>query len=123
MNHSIAESAKLVGINRKTVYKHIRSGRLSATLSATGRRQVETSELMRVYGPLATLGDTPTATTGDTSGDTNLLARLLEEMKLLRKEVASLKEQLALPAPKPEPRPVNEVVSIMARLKSKAAKH
>ena len=106
LQHSITDAALMVGLNRKTLYRHIKEGRLSATVTATGKRQVETSELMRVYGPLAT--------TGDTSGDSQLLASLLEEMKLLRQEVQSLKKQLALPKP-------NEITSIMSRLKAKSA--
>jgi len=49
---SISEAAKLVGRDRKTLYKDIKSGRLSATLSETGSRQVDTVELIRVYGEL-----------------------------------------------------------------------
>jgi hypothetical protein len=98
---SISEGARLVGMDRKTLYKHIKSGRLSATRDANNQRQVAISELERVYGELATTGDTPPATIGDTNGDS--MQGLLVEVKALRLEVAGLRaelnERLALPAP------------------------
>ena len=51
---SIAEAADLVGRDRKSLYRDIKKGRLSATTSATGVRQVDISELVRVYGEIAT---------------------------------------------------------------------
>lgn len=59
---SISDAAKLVARDRKTLYRLIKEGRLSATQDATGARQVETSELMRVFGELKqpeTLSETP----------------------------------------------------------------
>ncbi len=52
---SISEAARLAGVSRKTIQRHIASGKLSATLSQGANaslRQVEISELMRVYGQL-----------------------------------------------------------------------
>lgn len=58
---SISEAARLVGVSRKTIQRHIDTGKLSATVSqedVAGRlttlRQVETSELLRVYGKFTT---------------------------------------------------------------------
>jgi len=47
---SVASAAKLVGKDRKTLYRLIKDGKLSATTSDSGLRQVETSELLRVFG-------------------------------------------------------------------------
>lgn len=49
---SISEAAKLTGKNRRTLQRHIASGKLTKTISATGEEGVETSELIRVYGEL-----------------------------------------------------------------------
>ena len=58
---SISEAARLVGVSRKTIQRHIDTGKLSATMSqdnVSGRptplRHVETSELLRVYGKFVT---------------------------------------------------------------------
>jgi|ERR1035437_1250044 hypothetical protein len=56
---SVAEAARLVRRDRKSLYRDIKAGRLSATIDATGARQVETSELVRVYGEIRVSGDTP----------------------------------------------------------------
>lgn len=47
---SISEAAKLVGRDRKTLYRAIKEGRLSATQDSTGTRQVDIAELARVFG-------------------------------------------------------------------------
>lgn len=48
---SVSEAAKLVSRDRKSLYRAIKEGRLSATVDATGKK-VSTSELIRVYGEL-----------------------------------------------------------------------
>lgn len=89
----IAEAAKLVGRDRKSLYRAIKEGRLSATQSASGARQVDTSELIRVYGDLRDIGDsgaTSTLLQVETSTETDKITRLalLEmENKLLRERL------------------------------------
>jgi TolA-binding protein len=48
--HSVTESARLVNRSPRTIYKHIRSGTLSAQRSAGGSMVIDTAELIRVYG-------------------------------------------------------------------------
>jgi hypothetical protein len=50
--HKVAEAATLVGITRSTLFRHIREGRVTSTLSNDGDKIVDTSELIRVYGEL-----------------------------------------------------------------------
>ena len=49
---NVTEAARLVGKNRKTLYKMMDKGTVAYTQSATGMRQLETSELIRVFGSL-----------------------------------------------------------------------
>lgn len=49
---SISAAATAAGIDRRTLQRAIKAGRVSATVDAAGRRGVDTSELLRVYGPL-----------------------------------------------------------------------
>lgn len=49
---TIAEAAKLSGKDKKTLYRYIKDGKLSATNSTGGMRQVDVSELVRVFGAL-----------------------------------------------------------------------
>lgn len=92
--HSIAEGARLVGRDRRTLYKDIKRGRLTATLSATGDRQVETSELIRVYGEISVAH--PPRATGD--GGQDATAATVDnswEISRLREQVSTLEARLA----------------------------
>jgi excisionase family DNA binding protein len=95
---SISEAATLVGRDRKTLYRAIKEGRLSATQTATGARQVDIAELARVFGVFPVARDsgatgpmpqdaTPTATTE--TGDLKAkIAALEAENVQLRERVA-----------------------------------
>lgn len=47
---NLTQAAEAVGITRKTLYKHLSNGKLSTVRDAAGRRCVDVSELIRVYG-------------------------------------------------------------------------
>ena len=50
---SIAAAAKLAGRDRRTIERYLNNGTLSCATDAAGRRSIDTSELMRVCGPLS----------------------------------------------------------------------
>jgi phage shock protein A len=90
----VAEAAKLVGRDRRTLYKDIQRGRLTATLAATGERQVDTAELLRVYGPFP--GAEATATTVvERQQETVQATDQSAEVTRLREQVAALEVRLA----------------------------
>lgn len=94
---SVSEAAKLVGRNRKSLYRDIKRGRLSATVDATGERQIETSELLRAYGSFVQIVETGDKsqtvsmsqheTPNETNGDRSLLARLTAENEQLHQRL------------------------------------
>jgi excisionase family DNA binding protein len=49
---SITEAAHAAGVSRRTIQRSIQSGRLSAATTVTGERAIDTTELLRVFGPL-----------------------------------------------------------------------
>ena len=59
---NITEAAEACGVNRKTLQRYIRSGRLSAITGPTGERGIDVAELIRVFGPLSHLSQPETAT-------------------------------------------------------------
>lgn len=93
----ISEAAKLVGLNRITLYKHVKKGIVSAGIDAQGNKYIDAAELHRAYG--ATMGNSkkdPEATAGNTD-----LGAILNELKLLREsnsavvaELAAIKQEL-----------------------------
>lgn len=61
---TVRQAAERVGISRQTMFRHIREGRVSATLSHSGQKQIEITELLRAFGTLQPETVTP-ATTKD----------------------------------------------------------
>lgn len=102
-------AARLYGIHRATLYRHMASGRLSWVLEPDDSRALDLSELIRCYGEPpgnATPNATP-ATLAINSDATPATERLLaelveltrmqgEELRKLREEVATLRR---LPPP------------------------
>lgn len=100
--HSVSQAQKLTGKSRRTLYRDMASGRVSYRTNASGHRECETSELIRVYGPLADDGTEERHTVSQTDG-TAPGAEIMEELKALRQEVAELKTMLLRLEHKEEP--------------------
>ena len=86
----VAEAARLVGRDRKSIYRAIKQGRVSATLSPTGERQIDTAELIRIYGELR---DTATGR-GAVATPQRETPNEAERIAALEAENASLKARL-----------------------------
>jgi len=48
----LAQAIELTGRSRRSLYRDMDAGRVSYRVSDDGRRELETSELIRAYGPL-----------------------------------------------------------------------
>ncbi|EOL9002184.1 helix-turn-helix domain-containing protein, partial [Cronobacter sakazakii] len=104
-SHSVTEAAKLAGVTRRTIYRHIKAGKLSASVTGGDNTVVETSELLRVYGALSQ-PETDKVSTGSHEKQPEYVTLLLTEMSQLREQISSLtskvdelQSKLALPAP------------------------
>ncbi|EJQ0795134.1 TPA: helix-turn-helix domain-containing protein [Enterobacter asburiae] len=108
-SHSVTEAAKLAGVTRRTIYRHIKAGKLSASVTGGDSTVIETSELLRVYGVLSQ-PEPDKVSTGSLENQPEYVTLLLAEMSQLREQISlltskvdELQGQLALPAPqKPE---------------------
>ena len=95
---TVTEAAKAVDKSRATLYRHIKKGDLSVRQQPDGTRGIDTSELMRVFGPLQldTLQARKTAH-HETNANTALLQSRIEalerENELLRRELADAKNE------------------------------
>jgi hypothetical protein len=101
MPYSLAEAAHATGLNRSTVLRAIKDGRISGARNDSGAWTVEPVELHRVFPPKAK----PEAVPQDAQTDA-LVAELraqLAEMRSQRDAWQGIAERLALGAPKPEP--------------------
>jgi len=92
---SIAKAAKLVGKSRQSLYSDIDKGRLSVGQDKTGKRQVDTSELMRVYGELQSSVDSQVTVKFGQELTANLTTDTGTKIAVLEAENAQLKERLA----------------------------
>jgi excisionase family DNA binding protein len=106
--HTISEAAAMVGVNRRTIYRYIKSGKLSAVVTSGDKTMIDTSELLRVFGSLS-LPETLESPSRSQENQPEYVTRLLEEMSQMRSEiehltgkVEALQTQLALPGPKEE---------------------
>ena len=92
---TIAQAARTVGVARSTIYSHLRLGKLSATRTPTGERRIDTSELIRVYGPVEYT--TQSDVVSPASLDVALLQARIEALegqnRLLRDEVQAGREE------------------------------
>lgn len=92
---SISAAAVAAGIDRRTLQRAIKSGRLSATTNAAGERGIDVAELIRVFGPLPGMPqETPqrqgAAVSQDAPGGTTGAALL----EALHDQVRQTQEQL-----------------------------
>lgn len=53
MKHNLTQAAKLAGVSRSTINRHVKDGTISKTLGKDGKPYIDTSELQRVYGNLS----------------------------------------------------------------------
>ena len=89
---NLSKAAEVVGKNRTTIWRHVKTGKLSIERDRDGLPFVDTSELIRVYGEIK---KPATATRNKKQHSaTELHEVLLEEIKKLRAEQAEMKEQL-----------------------------
>lgn len=47
---SISEAIKLAGVSRATFYRYMDTGKISIQVNGAGKKSVETSEIIRVFG-------------------------------------------------------------------------
>ena len=88
---TINEASNLVGKSIKTIYRHIDNGKLSCVIDDNGRKMVDISELVRVYGLDLTLAknDNGVSVSGhgnEVESDIVLLEKEIELLKMLLSE-------------------------------------
>ena len=84
---NLTAASRAAGVNRSTIVRALKSGRLSATTSDAGERCIDTAELMRAFGALkgdayADARATPMHATGDAQSvvqDQTALLKVLQE--------------------------------------------
>lgn len=104
----ISEALKLIEVSKSTLYRDLKSGKVSATKDETGKRVIDTSELIRVYGEISNSHETENDTVGnshsgkmehvgnnDNSENDSPGNDISQVVSVLEDQVSLLKEQLA----------------------------
>lgn len=94
---SLSAAAKSAGISRSTLHDHIKTGKISVHISGQGRRTVDTSELLRVYGALQGIldsSDVQSAGHFRTVPDTQIGQELSGRVTVLEAEKRGLQDLL-----------------------------
>jgi len=120
MPMGLSEAAAATGVNRSTIYRAWKAGRLSATRTDSGQIEVEPAELFRAFPPVAvqegTTDAAPYGAKADAISDNALRVSVLEvEVKLLREMLDAMRDDrnawreqavkviASLPPPSPAP--------------------
>jgi len=83
---TIAEAARAVGVDRATLYRYIKSGKLSLTRDEKGKRGVDAAELSRVF---------PTVSQNVAPATADRADLLQEKLKAAEEKCALLQQQLS----------------------------
>lgn len=138
---TISEASRLTGKARKTLYAHIKSGKVSSRLDKDKVRKIDTSELVRVYD-LKPVGNskvtpdvTPQVTTSNVTGNTitltpeqlhaivkNAVAEAIKEVVPLllenKKTIKPAKQETKKAATPKATTPLNDYTDNMSFIKS-----
>jgi len=100
--HNVTDSALLVKKSRKTIQRYIANGKLTVTRDHLGNPQIDTAELIRVFGKLSQVSQkkiakkshnvAPTLSQQNNDGRIN---KLLSAVERLEKIVSTQSEQIA----------------------------
>jgi len=100
----LAEAARLSGRNRATIHRAMKSGKLAYTLAEGGERKIDISELERVFGTRATIGNGVQPLQSDAS-QRREIETLREFLAESRAAVADLRRLTLLLSPPTPPAP------------------
>lgn len=98
---TVRQAAEQVGVSRQTMFRKIKDGSISATVDHKGQKQIDSAELLRVFGALQTPSVTP-ATGGDrprltrATGETAVSPAVQVELERLRLQLEFKAAELAM---------------------------
>ena len=95
-NFSLREAAHQAGVSKSTIWRSVKSGRLSAARDDDGDFAIDPAELFRVFAPKQVeqaegQDATPAATVETDAGDRLRAAALDAELRVLRELLAEMR--------------------------------
>jgi hypothetical protein len=95
LSYTLATAAAACGVNKSTILRAIKAGKVSAVRDEHGQWQVEPAELNRVYPPVSAATPGTDATQRYVAADAAALALADQRPALAEGRLAELKEMLA----------------------------
>ena len=89
---STAEAVKVIPVSESTLRRDLKSGKVSFTTDKNGRKQIDVSELERVYGQLTITENQKNGT--DTSKVVSLLETQITDLKAQLEKANTEKDKL-----------------------------
>jgi hypothetical protein len=115
--YNLATAAAAAGINKSTVLRHIKAGKVSATRDQNGGWQIDAAEFHRTFPPLLTASAEQQPRQQDATADA-MVALLREQLADMRQqrdhwqiEAADWKRQAQNLLPPPQPAPQQAATS------------
>lgn len=91
--HNVTQASELVSKNRKTLQRYMKSGKLSYKTRPDGQKEIDTAELIRVFGNTPKLVKLSQHVAPHESRDVaSLLGKVERELKEIRRENRELKK-------------------------------
>ncbi len=94
MSYTLAAAATATGLNKTTILRAIKSGKISGRIDEHGHWHLEPAELHRVYAPVAGLAESSGAPQRDAAFEAVAAAELKFKVALAEQRLSELKEDL-----------------------------
>jgi|SRR5271165_7598211 len=111
MAYTLGQAAKATGLNKATIFKALKGGKLSGEKDIHGRYVIDPAELHRVYPPVSENGENrgtgQREQTGNNGAETQLLREKVALLERLVDQITGERDRLLLLLPRPsDPPPV-----------------
>ena len=97
MKHTLGTAAKATGVSKSTIYRAVKSGKVSASRNADDEYEIDPAELHRVYPPVserAINDDMERSATPEDTGSDTTLAFLREQVLKAQADADEFKQEL-----------------------------
>lgn len=109
MAYTLGQAAKATGLNKATIFKALKAGKLSGAKDIHGRYVIDPAELHRIYPPVSENGDKrgngQHEPTGNNGAETQLLREKVALLERLVDQITGERDRLLLLLPRPADTP------------------
>ncbi len=109
MAYTLGQAAKATGLNKATIFKALKAGKISGEKDIHGRYVIDPAELHRIYPPVSENGDKrgtgQQQPTVNNDAETQLLREKVSLLERLVDQISGERDRLLLLLPRPSDSP------------------